>query len=584
MLALQVNVDTEVNDKVRHAVDPRQNVLFDPGETMFSPMAIKRLREDWPGLFRWQLLHLMPVGKLAENFHPTLGCPTKELYSMAGAIFLKEFFNLTIEQTVQRYLFDSQWHYALNIVPNTASISHASVERYAKLFVEDDLATEIFHRVTSALIEVLDLDVSRQRLDSTHVFSDMATFGRSKLMGVVIKRFLTQLKRHHPQDHDALPAPLQERYAPSQASLFGDFKGTRKQLRQVIAEDLLWLVNRFAENQAITDRTSYQAMVRVLREQCQVSEDKTAVELKDKPGVETMVNPSDPDATYDGRKGQGYQAQIAETCSPSNDAQLIVAVQVEPAHCSDQDAAEPMLDQLEAHGRKPEKLVADTGYGRDSNVVGAEARGVDLQSPVGGKPPSEEGQLTLANFVIEPSDETVSRCPNGCQPLSSVHDKQTGRTTTVMGASDCSPCPLRGRCPVKPARGRFVLRHTPAERRLAGRRAEQATDAFGKNYAIRAGIESLNSGLKRRTGMGRLRTRGHPRVRMAVMLRCAGWNLLRALAATKKRIQRAAAAAAGIFGWPSPHWTASQAPEALGHGHPTGFPRRSAAAPALAAA
>jgi hypothetical protein len=212
---------------MRYAVDPQQKILLDPGETMFSPMAIKRLREDWPGLFRSQILHLMPVGKLAEHFHPTLGCPTKELYSMAGTIFMKEFLDLTIEQTVERYLFDSQWHYAMNIVPNVASISHASVERYAKLFVEDDLATDIFDRVTSALIKALELDISRQRLDSTHVFSDMATFGRSKLMGVAIKRFLTQLKRHHPQDHDALPQPLQDRYAPSQGNLFGDFKGTR---------------------------------------------------------------------------------------------------------------------------------------------------------------------------------------------------------------------------------------------------------------------------------------------------------------------------------------------------------------------
>ncbi len=583
MRSLEVNVNTEVSDKVRYAIDPRQNVLFDPGEMMFSPMAIQRLSEDWPGLFRRQLLHTMPVGKLAEHFHPTLGCPTKELYSMAGAIFLKEFLNLTIEQTVERYLLDSQWHYALNVVPNTASISHGSVERYAKLFVQDDLATEVFQRVTSVLIEALDLDVSRQRLDSTHVFSDMATFGRSKLMGVVIKRFLTQLKRHHPGDHDALPAALLERYAPSQASLFGDFKGTRKELRQVIAQDLLCLVNRFADDQAVTSRTSYQAMARVLHEQCQLSEDKTLVELKAKPGAQTMVNPSDPEASYDGRKGQGYQAQLAQTCGPSNDAQLITAVQVEPAHCSDQDAVEPMLDQLQAHDRKPQTLVADTGYGSDRNVQDSQARGVDLQSPVGGKPPAQ-GQRTLADFAMEPSDETVLRCPRGCQPLSSLHDKQTGRTTTWMRASDCSACPLRGQCPVKPARGRFVLRHTPPERRLAGRRAHQATEEFRKNYAIRAGIESLNSGLKRRMGMGRLRTRGRSRVRMAVLLRCAGWNLLRALAAMKKRIQQATAAAASIFCRLWRHCTSAQAATELRDSRMIRFPRRPAATPALAAA
>jgi hypothetical protein len=539
---------------MRYAVDPRQEPLFDPGEVMFSPMALRRLRDDWPELFRWQLLHLMPVDKLGRNFHPWLGCPTKELYGMAGVIFLKEFFNLTIEETVRRCLFDLSWHYALNMVPNAASMSHATIERYMRLFVQDDLAAEVFHRVTSAMIEALEVNVSRQRLDSTHVFSDMASFGRTKLMGVTIKRFLTQLKRHHPEAYDALPESVRDRYAPSQATMFGDFKGDRNKLRRSVAEDLLFMVNRFADDKAVVARSSYKAMQRVLSEQCEVSEDKTVVEVKAKPPADAMENPSDPDATYDGRKGQGYQVQIAETCAQSNDAQMITAAQPEPAHCSDQDAVEPMLDQLEAHGRKPEVLYADTGYGSDRNVVAAEARGVDLQSPVGGAPPAAEGHLTLDDFVIDEAQETVTRCPNGCQPRSSVHDTKTGRTTTIMNESDCWACEFQSQCPVKLCGKRYVLHHAAAQRRLASRRAEQATEAFAENYAIRAGEESLNSGLKRRLGMGRLRTRGQPRVRMAVLLRCAGWNLLRALAAFAKRKKRAAAAATGVFGRFLPRW------------------------------
>jgi len=53
---------------------------------------------------------------------------------------------------------------------------------------EDELAEGIFQDVTKALIEALELDVSRQRLDSTHIHSDMATFGRTRLMAVTIKR------------------------------------------------------------------------------------------------------------------------------------------------------------------------------------------------------------------------------------------------------------------------------------------------------------------------------------------------------------------------------------------------------------
>lgn len=518
---------------MRYAVDPRQMTLFDPASSMFSPMTLKYLSSDWPGVFRHQMLHLMPAKALGRHFDPSLGCPTKELYGMAGAIFLKEFSNLTIPQTVERYLTDAAWQYALNVNPMEASLSHATVERYLKLFAEDDLASEVFHRVTSALIEALELDVSRQRLDSTHLFSNMATFGRTKLMGVTIKRFLVQLKRHHAELYAALDPVMLARYAPSQAKLFGDFRGSRAVLRQAVAEDLLLLVNRFAENEKVRGRSSYQAMERVLREQCDVAEER--VELKKKTGGEVMQNPSDPDATYDGHKGSGYQAQIAETCSERNPVQLITAVQTEPAHRSDQDAAIPMIQQLEAHDRRPELLYADGHYGSDANVVQAAQRGVDLQSPVTVIPQQMPDALTIDDFVVDETTQRVERCPNGQEPLYSLHDPAKGRTRTVMAASHCSACPFRDQCPVKQVRGEYVIEHTPAEQRLASRRAEQATDAFGENYAIRGGGESLNAGLKRKMGLGRLRVRCLPRVRMAVMLRCAGWNLLRALAAMKRR-------------------------------------------------
>jgi len=518
---------------MRYAVDPRQMTLFDPASTMFSPMTLKYLSSDWPGVFRQQMLHLMPADALGKHFSQTLGCPTKELYGMAGAILIKEFFDLTILQTVERYLTDAAWQYALNVNPMAASLSHATVERYLKLFADDDLASDIFHRVTSALIEALELDVSRQRLDSTHIFSDMATFGRTKLMGVTIKRFLVQLKRHHADLYTALDQALLARYAPSQAKLFGDFKGARAVLRQSVAEDLLLLVSRFADNEKVRGRSSYQAMQRVLREQCDVAEE--TVQLKKKTGGEVMQNPSDGDATYDGHKGPGYQAQIAETCSPQNPVQLITAVQTEPAHRSDQDAAAPMIEQLQAHDRKPEILYADGQYSSDANVVHAAERGVDLQSPVTIIAQRLPDALTIDDFVVEETTQTVERCPNGQEPVCSVHDVVKGRTRTVMAASHCSACPFRSQCPVKQVRDNYVIEHTPAEHRLASRRAEQATDAFGENYAIRAGGESVNAGLKRKMGLGRLRVRGLPRVRMAVLLRCAGWNLLRALAALKQR-------------------------------------------------
>ncbi|MBA3585458.1 MAG: hypothetical protein H0W36_13220, partial [Gemmatimonadetes bacterium] len=175
-----------------HSVDPRQDRLFDPFEGVIPPVGRRIIGDGWQGLFRHVLLEVMPVGKLAENFSDSLGAPTKELYSMTGLVFLADFFDWTVDQAIEAYIFRSDVQYALNLEPGV-EVSSRTLERYRKLFRDDDLATRVFNDVTTRLIETLDLDVSRQRLDSTHVFSHMATFGRTKLLAVAIKRFLTQV-------------------------------------------------------------------------------------------------------------------------------------------------------------------------------------------------------------------------------------------------------------------------------------------------------------------------------------------------------------------------------------------------------
>jgi len=203
--------------------------------------------------------------------------------------------------------------------------------------------------------------------------------------------------------------------------------------------------------------------------------------------------------------------------------------------CSDQDAVEPMLDQLDTNDRQPELLLGDTHYGRDENVQVAAQQGVDLQSPVSGVTPGNAADLTIDDFVIDEERHVVQRCPDGHDPLSSQYDSEQDQTVTEMNPCDCGSCDFFDQCPVKKVRDRYIVTHSSAQRRLADRRAEQSTTAFAENYSIRAGGESVNSALKRKTGMGRLRVRGRPNMELGVFLRCAGWNLSRAIAALKKR-------------------------------------------------
>jgi Transposase DDE domain len=519
-----------------HIVNPRQSRLFDPFEGVIPPAGQRIIGSGWQGVFRHVLLELMPVGELAHHFSRQLGAPTKELYSMAGLVFLTDFFSWTAQESAEAYIFRSDVQYALNLEPGV-EVSSRTVERYQKLFREDELAAQVFHDVTIGLAEKLELDISRQRLDSTHVFSHMASFGRTKLMAVAIKRFLTQVIRHGPEQYAALPKEFRERYEPAESQLFAGAKDAeaRQRSRRQAAEDLLWIIDHFADCPDMTGRSSYKALVTIFGQQCEMSEGKLVV--KAKTGGDCVQNPSDPDATYDAHKGQGYQVQISETCSPENEVQLITGALPQGAAEPDGAAVVPILDQLEEWRLLPKEMLADTLYCGDENVQAAEDRGVELVGPIPGREPaSDPGALTLDDFAVDERTGRVEACPQGHAPLVVERNEETGTTRLEMPVAECEGCPFRTSCPIHKTRdGRYELDFTAKDHRLAGRRREQETPVFAERYRARSGIESTNSGLKNRLGLKRLRVRGRGSVFRVILHKAAGWNVLRAAASQKLR-------------------------------------------------
>ncbi|MGA2930279.1 MAG: transposase [Solirubrobacteraceae bacterium] len=520
-----------------HTNDPRQNRLFDPFEGMIPPAGRRIIGSGWQGVFRHVLLEVMPVDELAQNFSQALGAPTKELYSMAGLVFLADFFDWTAQEAVEAYIFRVDVQYALNLEPG-ASVCTRTIERYQKLFRDDDLAAQVFHDVTTRLAEVLELNVSQQRLDSTHVFSHMASFGRTKLMAVAIKRFLAQVKRHAPESYTALPEAFRLRYQAPDSQLFAGDKDAeaRQRSRQQAAEDLHWIIEHFADHANMTGRSSYKALVTIFGQQCELSQDKVVV--KAKTGGDCVQNPSDLDATYDGRKGPGYQTQIAETCSPENEVQLITGALPQTAAEADGGSVVPMLDQLDKAKLLPEEMLADTAYGGDGNVQAAQARGVELVAPVpGGELKSDPEALTVDDFAVDERTGEVEACPRGHVPLVVERDEEAGTTRVEMPPEICSGCPFRDACPINMTWGgrHYTMTFTDKDHRLAGRRREQETPVYKERYARRSGIESTNSGLKNRLGLDRLKVRGRGSVFRVILHKVAGWNVLRAAASKKLR-------------------------------------------------
>ena len=526
---------------MRHSVDPRQIQLFDPFRDIIPPLGRQRIDSGWQAIFRHCLLELMPVREIGEHFHPTFGRPTKELYSMAGLMLLQEMNNWTNPEAVEAYLFRTDVQFALNLEPGRDQMSDRTWERYRALLIEDELAHAIMDAVTRKLVDELDLSIDQQRLDSTHVFSNMARFGRTRLLAITCKRFLAQVRRHFPDDYRALPEELRKRYAPSTGTLFSD-KGKspqeRERSRQQAAEDMHELIERFAGHAGLNTRPSYQAMVTVFGQQCELIESK--VRIRPKSGV-CVQNSSDLEATYDAHKGVGYKAQLSETCSDDKGVQLIVSALVQTASAQDAEALPAVLEDLQKNELLPESMLADTSFAGDGNVQKAEAMGVELVAPVAGQKVKQEADdpvlgplLTMEDFALNERTGEVTACPAGRVPLQVLTDPETSETTIEMNAADCRECPFEKVCPIqKRPSDRYTLKYTAKQRRVEERRREQATAAFRERYAKRSGLESTNGGLKRRLGFGRLRVRGMKAVAHALYLKVAGWNLLRAAAALK---------------------------------------------------
>jgi hypothetical protein len=515
--------------------DPRQKLLFDPFEHLFSPLAYKAIANGWQGVFRHVILELLPAGAVAGEFHPSMGRPTKELYSMAGLLFVMEFNDWTKEVAAQAYMFHCDIWYALNLEPGLNSLSSRTIERYQEIFRDNELAKEVMHDVTLRLVEILEQDIAKQRLDSTHVFSDMATFGRTRMMGLTIKRFLSQVKRHNLEVFESLPEELRTRYQPSAHQLFGDTaknKESRQLLRQQVAEDMYALIAHFGDDERFNTRSTFNALCTVFGQQCEVIEDKVA--LKEKTGGDVIQNPSDPGATYDGHKGPGYQVQLTETCGEENEVQVITSAIPQTANESDANALEEVREDLKDAELLPDEMLADTLYGSDENVQACAEDDMELVSPVSGKAPGGE-TMTIGDFDVDDATEEVRSCPAGHTPIRSQHDPETGKTHTEMPSECCGECPHKERCPVKQTRTGWHFEHTAKQRRLDQRRRSEATDEFRERYKKRAGIEATNSGIKRRTGMARLRVRGKKSVFHAILLKIAGWNVLQAARSQKMR-------------------------------------------------
>ena len=518
-----------------HTKDHKTLNMFEPFAHL-GPKRLQLMENSWAKLFRDEILPQLPVHRILNHYDPLQGRPTKELYAMLGVMILQQMHDLTDQEAVHQFAFNLQWHYALNITSDAdreAYLSPRTLWSMRSLLAEGGLGSELFETVTDKLAKLFAVETDRQRLDSMHIFSNMRHLGRVGLFVQTIKKFLVNLKRHHKELFAALGDEFTDRYLTKRGeSIFAMVKPSEAaQTLESLGADLLLLVERFRQHEAVSSMSSYQLLVRLLKEQCLVEQDsaglaKVSIKPNKQVPSDSLQHPSDPDAGYDGHKGRGYQVQVMETCgSADGQLRLITHVHAEAAHHSDTKALLPAIEATQERQLGPKEVLADTLYGSDENCQRSAKKGVTVVSPVMGNEP--QSVLDLASFSYDDKGK-VTACPQGHGPLITKHKKQ--RHSAAFSSKLCSDCPQRSDCPVKPGKHGHYLRYDDQELRVARRRAHQRTAEFKERYRLRAGVEATMSEYDRKTGVKHLRVRGLKAVQFCATLKAAGINLFRAAA------------------------------------------------------
>jgi hypothetical protein len=533
-------------EEMIHTRDHKTAYIFDPWH--FLGQKRRRLMdESWAALFREHILCELPVNKVAPYFSDGMGRPTKELYTALGVLVLQQMLDLTDEETVSQLAFNLQWHYALDIADETDESKYLCAKtlwNIRSVLIENHLEQHLFERSADVLARVFKVDTSKQRMDSVHIKSNMRRLGRVGIFAKSIHAFLVNLKRQHEESLGNLDQGLVEKYLPEKAlGCFSLVKPSEAEKTLAsVSGDLFHLVQRFADDPQVSSMYSYRTLLRVLKEHCEIREEEGGcAEVKVKPSREipsdSLQNPSDPDATYDGHKGQGYQVQVMETYCTHEDEEerdktlnLITHVEVQPACESDAHALIPALESAIERGLAPKEVLADSLYGSDDNCQKAEAMDIEIISPTMGSVKQET--ISLSEFRFSDRGKIIA-CPQGHVPVRTKHKKN--RYTAAFECSACTACPMSQGCPVKPGKKHYHLRYDDKTMRIASRRTIEHTAEFKEKYRWRSGVEATMSQYDRITGVKRLRIRGFPAVRFYATLKAIGVNLLRATAVRKAR-------------------------------------------------
>ena len=175
----------------------------------------------------------------------TTAVPTERCRPSSGVHLLKEMFNFTDGEALEQLEFNLLWHHALRLDIEETHLPQKALHNFRVRLMQHDGGRLAFQETTDRIIQALGIRTGKQRLDSTHIMSNIATLTRLGLFCETMRLFLRALRWEHPELRPVVPEGLLGRYLKEEdeATHYEDARTEEGRRRlSVCARDLYRLV------------------------------------------------------------------------------------------------------------------------------------------------------------------------------------------------------------------------------------------------------------------------------------------------------------------------------------------------------
>ena len=164
--------------------------------------------EKWAEVFRNEALPLIDEERFAPMCCVDNGRPNRAVQTVLGVHLLKEMFNLTDDEALEQLEFNLLWHHALRLDIEETHLPQKTLHNFRVRLMQHDGGRLAFQETTDRIIQALGIRTWKQRLDSTHIMSNIATLTRLGLFCETMRLFLRALRWEHRELRPGVPEGL----------------------------------------------------------------------------------------------------------------------------------------------------------------------------------------------------------------------------------------------------------------------------------------------------------------------------------------------------------------------------------------